>query len=127
MVRIRRIGIIQTATVAAALYAAFIVIIFAVIALVVALAGSVPGNFGGMPAGFAGAMSGIGGVILAGLFLAIVYAIVGWIATAIACALYNLVARWTGGIELYLEQRVPPPTPQWTYQPPPAQPADPPR
>jgi hypothetical protein len=117
MVRIRRIGIIQTATVAAALYATFILVVFAVVGLVVLFAGAAPSNFNGLPDSFGG-LRGVGAVIIAGLFAAILYAIVGWIATAVACALYNLVARWTGGVELYLEQRVPPPAPHWTYQPP---------
>jgi hypothetical protein len=34
------------------------------------------------------------------LFLPIIYSIVGFVAGAISAAIYNLVARWTGGIRM---------------------------
>jgi hypothetical protein len=37
------------------------------------------------------------------LLIPILYAVVGFIGTALACAIYNLVANWVGGIEVELE------------------------
>jgi hypothetical protein len=33
-----------------------------------------------------------------------IYAVVGYVVTAIACWLYNLIAGWSGGVSLTLEQ-----------------------
>jgi hypothetical protein len=47
-----------------------------------------------MPAGF---MFGIGS-----LFLPIIYGVFGFLGGLIAAAVYNLVAKWTGGVEITL-------------------------
>ena len=44
---------------------------------------------------------GGGGVFI--IILPFLYAIMGFIMTAIGCWIYNLVAKWTGGIELEFE------------------------
>lgn len=41
--------------------------------------------------------------ILLIIFLPVIYAIVGFIGGVIAAAIYNLIAGWTGGIEMTLE------------------------
>jgi len=53
------------------------------------------------------------GVLAFGALIALFYGAIGWIFTAIACALYNLVAGWTGGIEIQIESVAPPPAPSW--------------
>ena len=53
-------------------------------------------------------------VLTFALIAAILYGILGWIFTAIACAIYNLAARFTGGIEVQVDRVAPPPAvPQW--------------
>ena len=37
------------------------------------------------------------------IVIRVVYAVMGFIFTLIACAIYNLVAGWVGGIEMELE------------------------
>ncbi len=117
--RIRRFGILKTATVVALIYMVIVAIFAIPFALLVIVAGSSQGAFGQTTA--------IGAVTLA--FVAIVvYGVLGWIFTAIACALYNLVAGWTGGIEVQVEAVAPPPLPPaWgtsagSPEPPPAAP-----
>ena len=109
MYRIRRFGILKTATVVALIYMVIVAIFAIPFALLVIVAGSSQGAFGQTTA--------IGAVTLA--FVAIVvYGILGWIFTAIACALYNLVAGWTGGIEVQVEPVAPPPLPPaWAPRP----------
>ena len=111
MVRIRRFGIIRTATVAAMMYAVIILVSTLLIALPFVLLASAAGRDSGMSAGILG--GGIVGVLLLGLLGAVVYAVIGWVMTAIACAIYNLVAGWVGGIEVQLESTVAPVAPQW--------------
>lgn len=122
MYRIRRFGIMKTATVVAMMYIVIVLVIFAPIVLIVAVA--VPQSSGGF--GSAGASAG---VLLIAAFAALLYGVVGWIFTALACALYNLVAGWVGGIEVQVEA-VPPPPPVPTWGPvtqnPPAPPSAPP-
>ena len=43
------------------------------------------------------------GVVILGLLAALFYGAFGWIFTAIACLLYNLVAGWVDGIEVQVE------------------------
>ena len=54
---------------------------------------------GGTPAAF-------GSVFFAVLF-PVFYAIAGFIGGIIAAAIYNLVAKWTGGIEFEVQETVP--------------------
>jgi hypothetical protein len=124
MVRLRRFGIVQTATSIAVMYAIVVFIFFAVLALITLIAGSTArtDQLGGFAAG------GIG-LLVIGVLAALVYAALGWVFTAIACALYNLVAGWTGGIEMQYLQPAPPPAmpapAPWTGPVPPAPPAPP--
>jgi hypothetical protein len=105
MFRIRRFGVIRTANVVGFLYLVVIAVIFVPIALIVAIA--MPStNLGG--GGFAGNAGGIA-VLFFGLLLAVFYAIVGWIFTALLCLLYNFAAGMVGGIEIQLEAVEPPP------------------
>lgn len=110
MVRIRRFGIIRTATMAAALYAFIILastlLIFLPFALLAAAGRDATGSLG------FGAV-GVVGVVIFGLVGAVAYAAIGWVMTAIACVIYNVVAGFVGGIEVQLESAAPPSTPAW--------------
>ncbi len=103
MYRIRRFGIVKTATVAAVMYMVIIGIFAVPLALLAAVAGS------RIPVGGGTIAFDAGGVIAVALLAVVFYGILGWIVTAIACALYNLVAGWIGGIEVELETVAPPP------------------
>jgi hypothetical protein len=112
MVRIRRFGVIKTATVAAAMYFVLIVIgvlLFAPFVAIVTV--SVPEGVTRPPGLDPG--TGIIGLLIGGLFIAILYAVIGWIFTALACLLYNFVAGYVGGIEVQLENVTLPPAPNW--------------
>jgi prepilin signal peptidase PulO-like enzyme (type II secretory pathway) len=102
MYRIRRFGVVKTATMVAVMYLLVIAIFLLPIAgLIVAFS---PINAG------AGAIS----VLTIGLLIALFYAVFGWIVTAVACVLYNFVAGWVGGIEVQVEPVTPPPpVPVW--------------
>jgi hypothetical protein len=84
--RIRRFGIGQTAKVVAALYA-----LLGLVFLPFFLLGSM----------FAPKETGLGaGFVIA---LPVIYGIMGFIFTAIGCAIYNFVAGFVGGIEVELD------------------------
>jgi hypothetical protein len=106
MVRIRRFGVISTSNVAAAIYFVLTLIFVIPIALLLAAAPQtqVSTGFGTQPSIGSGAW----------IFLLIVpflYGLVGWVITAIFCLLYNLVARFTGGIGVEVVREAPPPPP----------------
>ena len=86
MKQIKRFGVLQTAKVAGAVY-----LVLGVIAGVLAFFGSMFGGIRGMA---------IGGVMA--LLLPIAYAVLGAVATALGCVVYNLVAERIGGIEIDL-------------------------
>jgi hypothetical protein len=115
MYRIRRFGVMKTATVVAIMYMLIVgvfVVPFAVLGLLVA-----PSQGG---AGTAG------GIIVIGLVAIFGYGLLGWVFTAVAAAVYNLAARWVGGIEVQIETVAPPPPlPAWTTTVPPSPPATP--
>ena len=107
MYRIRRFGIIKTATTVAVLYMVAIAIFAIPLALLVSAVGSA------IPTA-AGPSIDASGIIMFVLLLIVGYGIGTWVFTAIACALYNLVARWVGGVEMQLEAVAPPPpVPTW--------------
>jgi hypothetical protein len=104
MVRIRRFGVITTSNVAAAIYFVLTLIIVIPIALLIAAAPQAQFSSG------LGTQPSLGPA--AGIFLLIVpfvYALVGWLFTAIFCLLYNLAARFTGGIAVEVVHEAPPP------------------
>jgi hypothetical protein len=84
--QIRRFGIVQTAKVIAVLY--FLVgLVLLPVFLVIATFSPKEAEFG---SGFA-------------LALPVIYGVMGFIATAIGCAIYNFIAGFVGGIEVELE------------------------
>ena len=119
MVRIRRFGVMKTATVAAVMYmviVAIFVIPFALIGLLIA------------PSQGSDAGTTVVGIVIFGAVAILAYGLIGWVFTALAAAIYNFAAGWVGGIEVQLETVAPPPgLPAWgtTPQPPPRGPAGP--
>lgn len=102
MYRIRRFGVMKTATVVAIMYM-LIVGVFAVpFGLVALLAASTQGS-GASGAGLS--------IFLVALASILVYGLLGWVFTAVAVAIYNVAARWVGGIEVEIESVAPPPPP----------------
>jgi hypothetical protein len=107
MVRIRRFNVVKTATVVALMYIV-IVAIFAIPFLLIFGIAGVSLN-GGPNVG-----AGLAGILIAGVFVVLVYGLLGWVFTAIACVIYNLVAGWVGGIEVEVDRvEPPPPPPAW--------------
>ena len=101
MYRISRFGVVKTATMVALIYVIVIAIFFVPAAIIVLALG----RSNGVAAG---------GVLIGGVLIAIVYAAFGWIFTAISCVIYNVAARWVGGIEVQLQPVAPPPpVPLW--------------
>jgi hypothetical protein len=97
-VSIRRFDVVRAANIAALLYVVIILIgmaIFVPFALLAGIAGSQYADSD------MGAVMGAGvvGILLGGLFLAVVYGVMGWIMTAIAVALFNFVAGRLGGLQ----------------------------
>ena len=92
--RIKRISVIQTATVSAVLYGAMGLLFVPLIFLARMVGGSNSGLFG------------VGLGLVGALMIPVIYAIGGFVVTAIGCALYNVVASVTGGIEFDLEDAV---------------------
>ncbi len=105
MYRIRRFGVMKTATVVAVMYmliVAVFVVPFGLLGLLVA------GSQGANGAATAG------GIVAFGLLAIFGYGFFGWVFTAIAAAIYNVAARWVGGIEVEIEAvEPPPPMPVW--------------
>jgi hypothetical protein len=113
MVRIQHFNVVKTATVAAIVYM-IVIAIFAVPFMLLFL----------FSATFASATGDqVAGGIAFGLVAILAYGLIGWVATAIAAAIYNLVAGWLGGIEVRVEPVAPvAPPPAWMQVPPPASP-----
>ena len=117
MVRIRRFSVVKTATVVALMYTV-IVAVFAIPFLLLFAVAGVSTNGGPTQAvgnGFS--------LLIVAVVAALVYGLIGWIATAIVCLLYNFVAGLVGGIEVEVDRVGPPaPPPEWmrsTTPPPP--------
>ena len=90
---IKRVGPLSCAKIAGVLYAAlgaFIGVLVALFSLTGALAADSFGR-GGL-----GAVIGLGAIVIAPIF----YGCLGFVFALIAAALYNVVAGFTGGVEL---------------------------
>lgn len=86
MAQIRSFGVGQTAKVVGALYA----LMGLVFVPIVLIASMISPDKSGVGPGFA-------------LALPVIYGVLGFIFTAIGCAIYNFVARFVGGIEVELD------------------------
>jgi hypothetical protein len=102
MYRITRFNVIKTSNVVAVIYmvgVAVFVVPFLLLGFLFVATGS-PG---------AGQL--LGGGLLFGVVAILGYGLLGWVFTAVACLIYNLAARWVGGIEVQVEPVAPPPPP----------------
>jgi hypothetical protein len=106
MFRIKRFNVVKTSTVVAVMYMVVTAIFLVPFALLFTVAGVAGGSQG---------QGGIAGILVVGVLVAVfVYGLLGWVITAVACVIYNLVARWIGGIEVEVEAvSAPPPPPAW--------------
>lgn len=96
MVRIRRFGIMRTANVAAIAYLLVTLIILLPFVIILAAAG---------PMEFTDSLGRTASVEMSPLWLLLLpllYAVIGWIVTALFCLVYNLAAAITGGAEIQL-------------------------
>ena len=117
MYSIRRFGVIRTATIVAVIYMIVVAVVFVPIAVIAVLA-SVAGAAYSGDATVAGA--GLAGVVVLGFVGALFYGAMGWVFTAIACLIYNVAAKWVGGIEVQVDRVEPKPVPvvpAWTIPP----------
>ncbi|PIN75123.1 hypothetical protein COV18_05215 [Candidatus Woesearchaeota archaeon CG10_big_fil_rev_8_21_14_0_10_37_12] len=92
MRELRKLGVLSAAKVHALICAIFGLVIGVVYAVVGAVAGVTGGS---------GLLAGLG--LLAIIVLPVLYAIFGFIGGLIVAAIYNIVARWIGGIEIDLD------------------------
>jgi hypothetical protein len=85
MMQIKSFGVLQTSKLIAVLY----LMVFAVIGIPVGLIAITvsPTRWGAL------------GLALV-LLIPVIYGLLGFVFTAIACALYNVAAKWVGGIEI---------------------------
>jgi hypothetical protein len=85
MTQIKSFGVLQTSKLIAVLY----LMIFAVIGIPIGAVAILfaPGRLG-LPE------------LAALLLILVVYPLMGFVFTALACALYNVAAKWVGGIEI---------------------------
>ncbi|MDF1571971.1 MAG: hypothetical protein P1P82_10175 [Bacteroidales bacterium] len=92
--RVKRIGVAQTSLVAG-IVMFFISLIFVIpVGLFMGVVGAAKGaQMPGLP------FTGVAFLI----FIPFLYAIMGFITTAISCLVYNMVAKWTGGVEIEIE------------------------
>lgn len=100
--RLRHLSVVQFALVLAVLYALIGILIGLAWWLVVSpfMIAGMKSAMAPAPGGMA-AMAGLG--FMAVIFFPIFYGVFGFIAGLIYAALYNVVAGWTGGIEMRLE------------------------
>ena len=81
----------------AVIYGVMSLIIAVLVFLVMTLAGAAGARTGAqaLPAVFSGVFV---------IFLPVIYAVLGFIGGVIAAFIYNLVAKWTGGVEFTTEE-----------------------
>lgn len=99
--RIKRIAPLQLGKMMGVLYAC-IGLIFLPIFMLAGMGGAFAQHAQGQsasaaPAAVAGIMFGMG------LFMPVIYGVMGFIFGIIGAAIYNLIARWIGGIEVEVE------------------------
>lgn len=98
--RIKRIAPLQAGKVLGVLYGCMGLIFvpfFALFGLLGVLAPHTQTNPGAPAAVFAGLFLGMG------LFMPIIYAVMGFVFGALGAAVYNLIAHWIGGFEVEVE------------------------
>ncbi len=116
MTRVRRIGVISLANIVAAI--AFVMTLFFVallLLIVLPARESMFSQYFNVPRT---------GAVAFFLIVPFIYAAIGWVGGALSALVYNLVAGFTGGVQLQLQHREEPVAPAaWTpLAPPPASP-----
>jgi len=96
---LRRVGVLSLGKVFGVLYALMGLIFGAIFALLSLVGAGIGAASSGSNEAFLGAIFGVGAVI----FLPIFYGVFGFLGGLLTAALYNLVARIMGGLELELE------------------------
>ena len=94
MVRIRRFSVIRTANTVALMYVIAIAIV-AIPLMLLFLVAPPPRGSGGPNIGFVAAP-------IFAIVIAVFYGLASWVFTALACLVYNLTSRFTGGIGMEL-------------------------
>lgn len=96
--RVRSFNIVQWALISGLIYAVFGLIIGLLWVPLVGLVAAFHASMGGGPG-----MMGAGVGLFAIVIFPIIYFVIGFIFGIIFAALYNLVAKWTGGVEMTLD------------------------
>lgn len=91
MIRVKKFGVFQTANVVAIIY----VLVSLIVIMPFAMIGSM------LSEEFFPEFADFG--LAALLMIPIMYGFIGFIFTAIGCVVYNLIANFTGGIEIEME------------------------
>ncbi|HLH09935.1 MAG TPA: hypothetical protein VKW78_22035 [Terriglobales bacterium] len=102
MHRIRSVGVLSLAKVSGMVHAALgllLIPFFLLMAFSMAIAGKQGNMNGNNPFAFLGPAFAIAMAVLAPVF----YGLIGFITGAVGALLYNLMARWVGGIEMEVE------------------------
>jgi Transmembrane domain of unknown function (DUF3566) len=99
--RIKRIAPLQAGKMLGVLYACMGLIFLPFIG-VAALAGAFAQQAQGQGSGAATTV-GIALMIVFGLFVPIIYGVMGFLVGVIGAAIYNFIAQWIGGIEVEVE------------------------
>jgi hypothetical protein len=100
---IARFDPVRTANIIAALYAVIVLVVGLVFAVPFALVALVAGQ----DAGSGVATGGVIGVLVLLVLAVVFYAGIGWVMTALVCALYNALAGRIGGIRVEVQPEGP--------------------
>jgi hypothetical protein len=100
---IARFDVVRTANIVAALYAVIVLVIGLLFAVPFALVALVAGQ----DAGPGVATGGVVGVLVLLVLAVVFYAGIGWVMTALVCALYNALAGRIGGIRIEVQPEGP--------------------
>lgn len=117
--QVKRVGVFSYAKITSVTMAAFGLIFGVIYGLIFMVVGGALMAGGGRDAGAAGASSLVIGLVMM-VAIPVFYAILGFLAGALGGLVYNVAARFVGGIELELENvgdpYSAPPSPQWGAQ-----------
>jgi hypothetical protein len=97
---IARFDVVRTANIVAALYAVIVLVIGLLFAVPIAIVALVAGQDAGGPGVATG---GVVGVLMLLVLAVVFYAGIGWVMTALVCALYNALAGRIGGIRIEVQ------------------------
>lgn len=102
-VTVRHIDVVRAANVVAVLYTVVVIVFGLLFFVPLALFGGLAGlSSGDGEIGAAVGVSLVGGLVIFAIAV-VFYGVIGWITTAIACWLYNLVAARIGGVRFVVD------------------------